>query len=353
MRPLDRIAVAAVVLPLLAGGCAKKKNLNDPLEEMDLATVCAGTAEPRAKAYAKDGPNGHGIAVFMRGREDKEMEKVYLHLLSDFAPEKPEDVELVACAVRTSQAKVETCDYEGDHQVETFEGTYEISIREARTAAVLQTKTVPVAAPSCLIFKSFEKGIEQAYPDPEARTAEMVADIVQPREGGAPVPVSPFRVESLSDHDLEKVCFGIPEKRAAAYEKAPGKISPTHAFFRPDERSGFEGKSGAGFGAWESKEAKDYQLVACITEKSRKKMLECKFDPSYIIKTADYYGATYEVTLREAKTAKIVATKTITEEAEKACPGIIPAIRNDVHHVDEIPLGGPATIELVKPFIAP
>ncbi len=350
---LKLIAVAAVALPLLASGCKRKKDPNAPLEEMDLATVCAGTPEPRARAYDKDGPNAHGIIQFIRGSEDKEMERSEPRILSDFAPEKPQDVELVACAVRTSQTKVETCDYEGGHHIETFDATYEISIREARTGAVLQTQSVPVAAPSCVMFKSFDKTTERAYPDPEPRTAELVASLVVPREGGAPVAISPFRDGTLSDYTLDRVCHGVPERRTAAYQKVPGKLSPLYAFSRPSEISGYGLKSSSGFAPWETKEPKDYQLVACITERSRTKTLSCKFDPSNIIQSADLYSATYEVTVREAKTAKIVATKTITEEGEKACPTWIPAIRADIHHEDHIPLGGPATLDFVKPLVAP
>ena len=61
----------------------------------------------------------------------------------------------------------------------------------------------------------------------------------------------------------------------------------------------------------------------------------------------------YEVTVREAKTAKVVSTAMVTEEGDKACPGMYPAIKNTVHHVDDVPLGGPATLAFVKPFIAP
>jgi len=351
--PLKLIAVAAVALPLLASGCKKKKDPNAPLEEMDLAAVCAGTPEPRAKAYDKDGPNAHGIVQFARASDDKEMESVHANLLSDFTPEKPQDVEIVSCAVRTSQTKAETCDYEGGHHVETYDATYEITIREARTGAVLQTRSVPVGAPSCAMFKSFDKTTEHAYPSPEHRTAELVAGLVVPREGGAPVPSSSFRDGPLMAYSLDRVCHGVPERRAAAYESAPGKLSPLHAFSRPNDTSAYGLKSGAGFGPWETKEPKDYQLVACITERSRTKTLSCKFDPSKTIQSADLYSATYEVTVREAKTAKIVATKTITEEGEKACPTWIPAIRSDIHHEDHVPLGGPATLDFVKPLVAP
>ncbi len=353
MRSIKLVGLAAALLPLLVGGCKKKKSPNDPLEEMDLATVCAGVAEPRAKAYAKDGPNGHGIVVFERGGEDKEMTAPTPKLLSEFAPEKPQDVELVACAVRTAQTKVETCDYSDDHHLEIFDATYEISIREARTAAVLETKTVSMAAPRCWDFTRFKEKTEKAYPRVEFAAADMVVGIVQPREGGAPVAVSSFRVDTVTDSSLDKVCHGFPEKRAAAYEKVPGKISPAAAASRESDRAAFGSGIGPSFRGWDTKEGKDYQLVVCITEKSRTKSLECKFDEKYIIHSADYYGATYEVTVREAKTAKVVATTTVTEEGDKKCPGMYPAIKNDIHHVDDIPLGGPATLAFVKPFIAP
>lgn len=353
MRSLQLVGLAAALLPLLVGGCKKKKSPSDPLEEADLAAVCAGTPEPRAKAYEKGGPNGHGIVLFAGGREDKEMTTPTPDILADFVPYKPQDVELVACAVRTAQTKTETCDYTNDHHLEVFEATYEISIREARTAAVVLTKTVSLAAPRCWDFTSFKDKTDKEYPNPELAVAELVAGTVQPAEGGAPVPVSPFRVESVNDSSLDKVCHGIPEKRAAAYEKVPGKISPVYGFSRENDRSPYGLRSGPGFGDWKAKDGKDYQLVACITEKSRTKTLECKFDEKYTIHSADFYSATYEVTVRETKTAKVVATTTVTEEGDKTCPGMYPSIKDNIHHVDDIPLGGPATLAFVKPLAAP
>lgn len=352
MRCLQLIGLAGAVLPLL-GGCAKKKSLTDPLEEMDLATVCAGVAEPRAKAYAKDGPDAHGIALFSRGAEEKEMEKVHLNLLSDFEPGKPADVELVACVVRTAQTKAESCDYQEGYHLDTFDGTFEVSIREARTAAVVKTGTISLAAPPCWRFERFKEKTMQAYPGPELAAVELARDVVAPREGGAPVPVSPFRMDTLNDSSLDKVCHGIPEKRAAAYAKAEGKVSPAAFFSRPNDRAPFTTHFTRDFDPWKAKDGKDYQLVVCITEKSRTKTKDCQLDGSQIIRSVSLYSSTYEVTVREAKTGNVVTTQTASEEGEKTCPTFYPAITKETSHVDEVPFGGPATVSVVKPLIAP
>jgi nucleoid DNA-binding protein len=354
MRCLQLIGLAGAVLPLLLGGCSKKKSLTDPLEEMDLATVCAGVAEPRAKAYAKDGPNAHGIALFSRGAEEKEMEKVYPQLLAEFAPTKPVDVELVACVVRTAQTKAESCDYQEGYHLDTYDGTFEVSIREARTAAVVKTGTISLAAPPCWGFESFKEKTMQAYPGPELAVVEPARDLVQAHEGGAPVPIASFfGPESVSDSSLTKVCHGYPEKRAAAYAKAEGKVSPAAFFSRPNDRSPFSTHSTRDFDPWKVKDGKDYQLVVCITEKSRTKTNDCQLDGSHIIRSVSLYSSTYEVTVREAKTGKVVTTTTVNEEGEKTCPTFYPAITTQTSHVDEVPFGGPATVAVVKPLIAP
>ncbi len=280
------------------------------------------------------------------------MEKVTADILADFVPHKPENVELVACIVRTAQTKTETCEYSDDHHLEVFEGTFEITIREARTAAIVKTGTASLAPPPCWGFTSFKEKTQQSYPNPEAATAEIAREVISPREGGAPLPPSPFRLDTVSDSSLEKVCHGFPEGRAAAYAKAEGKVSPVLFFSRENDRSSFGLRSVSAPESWKVKDGKDYQLVACVTEKSRTKTRECKFDETKLVREVDYYGATYEVTVRETKTAKVVSTQTVTEEGEKACPSFYVAIRR-ADHVDELPFGGPATMAAVKPLIAP
>jgi hypothetical protein len=57
--------------------------------------------------------------------------------------------------------------------------------------------------------------------------------------------------------------------------------------------------------------------------------------------------------VREAKTAKVVATKTIVEAAKKPCPSVDLVIKNDVHHVSNVPFGRRATLAFVSPWVAP
>lgn len=353
---LALLGFAAVVVPLALVGCKSKKEkrpADEGFEETDLAWVCAGIPESRAKPYSKDSPNAHGIVQFTRASEQAagESEKVYPQLLGDFLPGKPEDVELVTCIVRTGQTKTETCEYENDHHLEVHEATFEITIREATTAAVVQTRTVSLAAPPCWGFTRFAEKTEKAYPDPQFAAAELARELVLPREGGAAVPLSAYSTDIFSDTSFKRVCHGIPERRAPAYQKVAGTVSPANVLWRGSDRHPYETKPAREFEPWQAKDFKDTQLVVCITEKTRTKLQTCTFDAKPPAGTVDYFDASYEVTVREARTARIVATQTIAEQGEKACPTSYLFFKTI--HAEELPFAGPGTVAFLRPLLAP
>jgi hypothetical protein len=98
-----------------------------PHELADLAEVCAGDGIGRAAAYEGEAP--HPIAVFGD------------HPTPEYSAGAPADtVQLVGCQRSTSGSAPDataTCSYEGGHTLTIFQGTYEITVREARTARVV------------------------------------------------------------------------------------------------------------------------------------------------------------------------------------------------------------------------
>jgi hypothetical protein len=98
-----------------------------PHELTDLAEVCAGEGIGRAAAYEGDGP--HPIAVFGD------------HPTPEYsAGAQADTVQLVGCQRSTSGSAPEataSCSYEGGYTLTIRQGTYEITVREARTGRVL------------------------------------------------------------------------------------------------------------------------------------------------------------------------------------------------------------------------
>ncbi len=104
-----------------------------PHELADLATVCAGDGIERAAAYEGDGP--HPIAVFGD------------HPTPEYSTGgTPADtVQLVGCQRSTSGSAPEataSCSYEGGYTLTIRQGTYEVTVREARTGRVVDVVDV-------------------------------------------------------------------------------------------------------------------------------------------------------------------------------------------------------------------
>lgn len=329
-----------------------------PLQMEDLAGVCAGKGEPRAKPFTKAGAAAHAMIAFEHGAEKPEFS---LHLpdqLTNFRPEKAEEVELVACVVRSAQHKIETCSFDSTppaRYLDMNDATYDISIREATTGTIVVNKTVTLPAEPCPRFHTFfgkgEK--ESTFPSSDYALTEMARSLVLPAAGGIglKLPNPEAGVLKLDDRDLDRVCYGFPETRAAAYDKTPGKVSPTILFTRVNDNARYNSStSDSDLKPWLAESAARYQLVLCATEKSRTKKKECKFDDTQPVHLLDMYSATFDVTLREAKTAKVLATKVVTEEASAVCPTMW-FFKSP--HDSDVPSAVKPIMDFTRPFTEP
>ncbi|MCC6898659.1 MAG: hypothetical protein IT377_06770 [Polyangiaceae bacterium] len=126
----------------------------------------------------------------------------------------------------------------------------------------------------------------------------------------------------ISDLDLARVCNELPMKEAKAYDGATGRIHPTIVFSRKNDTDKFTKSYDSDFDGWKTDEAKDYELVACVTAKSTTKVKECKFDSKTPVHFLDLEDASYEMVVLETQTGKQVAKKSFDLKVDKDCPMI-------------------------------
>lgn len=105
---------------------------------------------------------------------------------------------------------------------------------------------------------------------------------------------------------FKDVCDGKPVESAAAY--APGGISPVLPFEKREDRIRYAKpdlpKEWSSFADYAK-----YQLVACVMIVDRTHAGDCTYEGGAHIAL---YDATLELSVREAKTAKVLATKPLT-----------------------------------------
>ena len=339
LRGLTLTATCVLVTPLLALGCGKKgpppperssvsevtpAPVEEPLSDESLGVVCNGKAEPRAKPYAKDAATPHGVRAYERDEPNGQLRVDSLMDLDRFRAPKVEDTEIVVCITRTPGEKTETCtfdDKQPPYFLELHNASYEITVREAKTANVLATKTVNLENHGCPMLHTFSSQTETNYPVVDHAVTGIVAPILLPATVTAETkfPNPKEVLGALTTYDLPPICYGLPEPRAAAYEKKPGQTSFAAMLHRASESESFMALTSFDLEAWKAPTDEQVQLVICSTEKSRKKKESCKFDDPPPVHVLDVYSATYESVLREARTGKILATKTVNVPA-MSCP---------------------------------
>jgi hypothetical protein len=189
-----------------------------------------------------------------------------------------------------------------------------------------------------LACKKLQRESPEPTEDPAVAAPEPVTEVPEP----------PAR--KLFDFDLASVCNEMPEKRAAEYTKTPGKIHPTIIFQRGGENEKYTKSYSGDFDGWKAEQAESYELVACVTIKSRKKVKECKFDSKTPVRYLDLNDASYELRVLEAKTGKLVDQKNVELKAESRCPMFF-MFREERESKD--PVYEQALIQFAKGHVAP
>ena len=355
-----------LLAPLLAAACADKSAPADPpdagapaapLREEDLAAVCTGKAEPRAKPFAKDGTSLHPIAVFSQWDRFATPKPERPHILNDLIAENAAAYELVACVARTAEGASRTCKYEvtknqQKRDLQVIGATYEITLREASTAAVLGARTVTFPTPACPSGHTFKDALDnKMYPDAGYAVADLAKTFVVP-PGGVTTPPPAKGNPYLEHFKLAKVCYGIPEPNAAAHEKVSGKVSPALVMSRAGENEGYYTHGYPEWKPWQVENAAGYQILACVSEKSRAKKKECKITQQGVTRRLDQHAATYEIVVREVKTAKVLSTTTASAEPDKACPKDV-YFPDGRDQVDDVAWPRKEVEDLVRPLAEP
>lgn len=135
----------------------------------DLKTVCTGKALEDAAPYVLQ--EGQAAQVYYFERRNEEFRWPGRGPDSPSLPkwwtswDDPSHTQLVACVDAVEKQRVETCSYEGSGGgISTYEATYTMTVYEAKTGKVLDTKTLPKKpAPKCPMVKSGEQQ-EGLYP---------------------------------------------------------------------------------------------------------------------------------------------------------------------------------------------
>ncbi len=144
--------------------------------DSDLAPACRGNGIAAASPYAPG--DGTNLAVVLEGEDpDYGFSSVQLPdgWTADF--ESYGQTELVICLNRVSATPTQVCDgYEDDGiawSVQLHDSSYEVSIREATTGAVLATQSFEAPADGCPVFSSYSEGDPNPKPDYETPDAEI------------------------------------------------------------------------------------------------------------------------------------------------------------------------------------
>jgi hypothetical protein len=368
--------VLAVPLMLMAAACGKGEPTDAqptatptfsarppperPLQERDLEKVCGEAAEARAKPYDAKAPGIHPLVIFARDSDSDKYNTSNISMLDEWTTEKAADYELVACVTKKSRNKVRECvfdDKKPTRYLEIYEATYDIAIHEASTGKKLTSKTVALG-PSivgCPTMWMFNKEREASDPRFTYPLINLAKSFVMPVSPTAEALVSAKAGDAkpgrkLLKSDLPKVCSEIPEQRTKAYDKKPGEVHPLIVLHRSGEDAEFATSYSSEFNAFDAKEPEDYQLAACVTEKSRTKVRECKFDEKKPTRYVDMYDATFEVSVVEARTGKKLTSKTVPIKADKRCPTIW-MFRGE-RDVD-LPSFDKEVLKLITPFTSP
>lgn len=180
-----------------SGGSAPPSDPAD-LQSYHLAEVCNGTAVDVAAEYDANSDSLHPIVLF----EQNTFEKQFYNLLFPSQTDLPADwtvavdgdyssIELVGCLVRTETQLVDRCegyeldDSDKDGTVELYDATYELTIYEPKTGAVVGTETIETFQDECPSFVMFSTGsgedlVEERYGRPDDALANLVESYVSP-----------------------------------------------------------------------------------------------------------------------------------------------------------------------------
>jgi hypothetical protein len=215
----------------------------------------------------------------------------------------PEEAELTACVdAKPMQAESFNCSYYGA-SVSIHDREYRLRVIENATGNVLVDQTF-MGDVRTFVCPATVNGSKNWYVDYDKRLyGELFA--LQPAV------VKPMKEAASA---LYAVCSGTPVPSAGE----PGTTGATKVVYFNDEKASFSNRLPSGIDdVAEGKDAANYTTVMCVTAKPEKKKQSCDFYD----RTLELYDGEFEVVAREARTAKIIETKTF-KGTSGACPSV-------------------------------
>jgi hypothetical protein len=288
-----------------------------PLSLYELADMCNRADAPKydgAPAADKPASKPQKVAVFVRYADDPKstFEKQRPAALGDLAATDARGVPLVACVdVKKHGEDPGHCSYYGG-QIHQYTMTHTLRVLEVKTGRELLRDefTLDHRTGSCPSTYAFPAGTHTVFRGVDF--GPTLASELLPFEP-AGVALAPAKAQ-----ELDVVCGGGAVPQAAAYTPADG--AKIHLLYFPnDEQSWTRTDPPKGFPAFDDNgaDAAGYELVACVTGKPAKKKRSCKFMLGDVLET---YDGELEVVLREARTGKIVETKSFKATSPGGCP---------------------------------
>lgn len=185
-----------VILALFAGACGDDGTVDDALDggstgddtnvesgstdiylSSDFATVCRGVGLEGASPYVAG--DGRPLVIALTGEtpEFSQMSGLPDGWEPDF--ESYADTELVACLDRTAAVSDQVCDgYEDEGlswSVEAFSATYDVTLRDAQTAEVIEETVFEAPSDGCPMFSFYSEGDPSPKPSYPSTTDALEA----------------------------------------------------------------------------------------------------------------------------------------------------------------------------------
>lgn len=172
-------------------------------------------------------------------------------------------------------------------------------------------------------------------------------------------PSSPAPLEISSPYDFSQLCNGIALEAAPSYSKEAGSRSIA-VFEQKNQQSPFEPNHSQFPKSWEVNDnnAKNNQLVVCIRIASQELNKKCSGYEVSSEKTGEkkkatieLYDAIYNVILYEAKTAKVIESRTFALKNDDDCPPFAFFENQNSLIKKEYPKYEQIVIDLIKPYM--
>ena len=328
MRPMPSLRSPALVMLFavsalcLGAGCKKKKPEPIPLSTPSttasgLSSRCDGEASKvwdltKIKPYAlhADGtPSRAALFVSdgtaaMRGWQSETPKELEPWIAGTYAAL---DAELTVCVDEKEPTKAEglVCSYYGAKV--TMKGReYSVKVIETATGKQLAAETF-TTDPRVALCPGSVTGSYTDYGNWQGRVATILARL-EPEAALATLP-------KANVDDLYAVCTGT----GLAQARKPGESGALKVVYFPTATTSFTNEDvpkGLAMGS-SDRDPSHYAYVMCVTGKPAKKKGSC----DYLGTTSllGIFDGTFDVELREARTAKVVETKTFTGTSA-GCP---------------------------------